>query len=373
MPESPAPELSQAIDTAFAGGYDVASASDMATPNMMGDASGISNYYYFYAYPDEYPAGNSFKQVIQSPGTGGGVGRQKFSENTSILPVDRVYLNYQVFGNAPISPGDTTVNRFTPGIEKTFFNGATSVEVRVPFAGTVDPTQNASDLGANDIVLGNVTLFFKALLLQSGPWSIGSGLTVTTPTAQDFNLVEGNQTLLQIKNQGTHLAPYLGVIYAPGRLFSQLYMSYDFDATGRDVMGIERQTSVPTGLTKIGKLNDASVYFLDYSVGYWIYRNNCAFLSGIAPIAEVHYNQFMGNGDTIDTNIGTLTDPLDSASIVDFTFGSYFEFNRRTVLGLAVALPVTTGAERFFDWELFVSLNHRFGRFATTRNTPPMF
>jgi hypothetical protein len=364
-PESPAPELSQAIDRAFSGAYDVAGASDFGALNMFGDSPGFNDYFFYYAFPDSYPADNNFKQIIQSPGTGGGVGRQKFSENTSILPVDRVFFNYQVFGNAPISPGDTTVNRFTPGIEKTFFNGATSVEVRIPFAGTVDPTQNADALGSSDVVLGNVTLFLKALLWQRGPWAFGAGLTVTTPTAPDFRLVQDDVTVLQIKNQGTHLSPYLGVIYAPGRLFTQLYTSCDFDATGRDVLA-SRQSN---GLEKVGRLNDTTLYLLDYSIGYWIHRDNCAFLSGVAPVFEVHYNQFLGNGDTVDG----LSDPLDSISIVNLTMGSYFEFNRRTLLGLALVLPVTDGLDRQFDWEIYASLNHRFGRFATTRRTPPLF
>ncbi|MFM9058171.1 MAG: hypothetical protein ACKOSQ_03420, partial [Planctomycetaceae bacterium] len=64
---------------------------------------------------------------------GANVGFVKLSENVSPLPRDRVYFNYSYFHNALIGDIRNDVNRFTPGFEKTFADGWTSIEVRTPF------------------------------------------------------------------------------------------------------------------------------------------------------------------------------------------------------------------------------------------------
>ncbi len=374
IPSTPplsANNTAETMDDAMVGQFDVASSSNFAAPNMIGDFFGTSGVS-LISLGSEGVGYDSFGNVTgynrdtpgipagASPGTGGGVGRIKLAENTSILPTDRVYFGYQFFDSTRLSPNGTDVNRFVPGFEKTFFGGRTSVEVRIPFASTLDSTQQAGAIGGTNTELGNITLFFKGLLYKSDDVAIGGGLTVTTPTADDFVLRQGANELVRIKNQGSHLAPYLGLIYAPGRFFSQTYLQYDVDATGRDVY----LRNASNQFTRAGSLSDASVFFLSQSFGYWIYQNNCnsAFLTGIAPVFEIHYNQGLGNGDWVANDARIVGDTNDQFSIINLTAGSHFQFGQRSMLTLAAVMPVTDGArDRQFDFEFQILFNYLFG------------
>lgn len=384
IPSAPqAVDTSDSITDALAGQYDVASGSGFAAPNMVGDFFGTSGVslislgsqgvgYDSFGNVTGYNRDTPGLPAGASPGTGGNVGRIKLSENTSIVPTDRVYFGYQFFDNTRLSPGGTDVSRFVPGFEKTFFGGKTSVEVRIPFASTLDSTQAVGAIGGTNTELGNVTLFFKSLLYTSNNWAVGAGLTVTTPTADDTVIRQGSSELVRIKNQGSHLAPYLGVIYTKCRLFSQLYMQYDVDATGRDVL--LRNSS--NQLLRAGSLSDESVFFLDWNVGYWIYRNTAsdALLTGIAPIFEIHYNQGLGNGDWVANDARIVGATRDQFSIINLTAGSHFLLGQRSMLTLAAVVPVTDGARgRQFDFELQVLFNYVFGKTNQFNRLPSLF
>lgn len=372
------------FDQALVGQYDVASASNLNAPNMIGDFFGGCGLSFALGGPDQdfIFGDNGFDDVIVglgpnamtenvclSPGTGGGVGRIKLAEDTSILPRDRVYFGYQFFDSVPLAGMGTDVNRFVPGFEKTFFGGLTSVEVRIPFAATVDSDQNLAALGTNNVELGNVTLFFKALLYTTDTLAIGAGLTVTTPTADDLVVTDATGlTRLKIENEGTHLAPYLGVIFAPGRFFTQLYFQYDVDATGRSAF-LPNDNSE---LEEFGQFTDTTVVFLDWSAGFWLYRDETqsGFITGIAPVFEVHYNQALGDGDFITNNVDVITDTNDDFSIVNLTFGTHIAIGQRSVLTLATVLPVTEQPDRQSDYEFQVIFNHFFGQANYFRNVP---
>lgn len=370
----PVPAADNFSDAAFndslTGAFDVASASNFSAPNMIGDIFGAGAIQFISS--DTMLGNGQNPAVGSSPGTGGGVGRIKLSNNTNIIPRDRVFFGYEFFDSVPITANGTDVNRWTPGFEKTFFGGLASVEVRVPFAGTIDSTQDVNSLGANNVELGNVTLFFKSLLYSTPTMAVGAGLTVTTPTADDLVLTSQGQDILRIQNEGTHLAPYMGVVFMPGRFFTQIYGQYDVDATGRSVL-------LPNdngALVESGQLTDTSVFFLDASFGYWIYQScsPCKMLTGIAPIFEVHYNAGLGNGDQVTGVTGSVIDANDSYDIVNLTFGTHLQFRQRTGLTLAVGVPVTddNGLDRQFGYEVKVLLNHTFGRNPRTFGRPPV-
>ncbi|MBX9652980.1 hypothetical protein K2Y11_05100 [bacterium] len=398
-PQAPAPNnaptTDSALDQSLTGQYDVASASNFSAPNMVGDFFGAASAMtltesittsrtVFLNIDGQVRPVTIYQTTTQnqtlgiSPGTGNGVGRVKLAENTSILPQDRAYFGYQYFQGVPIGNG-TNVNRYVPGFEKTFFNGTTSVEVRVPFAGTLDSTQDLNQIGATNTQLGNVTLFLKGLLYQSDTMAMGGGLSITTPTANDAVVTQNGSEILRIKNQGTHLAPYLGVIWMPNRFFVQMYAQYDVDATGRPVYMANSQTGA---LQSAGNYNDTSVLFLDWNLGYWIYRNPSTFVTGIAPIFEVHYNQALGNADTVTNGFsggnvnGTglvVTDNNPNYSIVNLTAGTHFVFGQRSTLTLAGVLPATNASNRGFNGEFQVLFNYYFGRLNRYSTLPVNF
>ena len=68
------------------------------------------------------------------------MGRTKIAENTSPIPRDRLLFDYSYLRRRAAVPGGVNVNRFTPGFEKTFFDGLMSFEMKVPMATTLDST-----------------------------------------------------------------------------------------------------------------------------------------------------------------------------------------------------------------------------------------
>ncbi len=81
-------------------------------------------------------------QVCPLPG--GAIPRFKMAEDTSPMPTDRGYFIYDYYGGVPyngVAAGNSiNLTAFTPGFEKTFLDGAMSVEVRLPMASTLNNT-----------------------------------------------------------------------------------------------------------------------------------------------------------------------------------------------------------------------------------------
>ena len=135
------------------------------------------------------PAGG----VVSIPQGGSAVGVTKFAEASSPIPRDRVFISYNYFDNVNLIPGGVNVNRIVPGIEKTFFDGMMSLEVRVPMAWTLGsdtsfdvPNLQVYGYNTDQYELGNVTGFLKILLYSSDQFALSGGLGLTLPTADDL-------------------------------------------------------------------------------------------------------------------------------------------------------------------------------------------
>ncbi len=121
-----------------------------------------------------------------SPGGGGNVGRVKIAENNSPLPRDRVFHNFSYFDNVPLIESGVNVNRFIPGFEKTFFGGIASVEMRFPFASTLNSDIVAGGIPDDDnLEFGNIGIPLKVLIYQNPNVAFSTGLQVSLPTADD--------------------------------------------------------------------------------------------------------------------------------------------------------------------------------------------
>ncbi len=113
-------------------------------------------------------------------------GRQKFVENDSALPRDRVYVNYSYFKEVPLVNESVNVHRATLGLEKTFLNGRTSFQIRIPTASSLsNDVQNEG--GAlnqfstdTDAQFGNIYLQGKVLLAQTNFSALTAGTAACT-------------------------------------------------------------------------------------------------------------------------------------------------------------------------------------------------
>src|SRR5262249_19935682 len=123
----------------------------------------------------------------------------------SPLPRDRLILGFDYFDRARVTAFGQDVSRLSPGVETTFLGGRASVEVRVPFAATLDSNFVAGGgspgLGGRNAELGDVHLTFKALVYASEELyvAVGSGLAVPTADDVDVRRADGRE-LLRVRN-----------------------------------------------------------------------------------------------------------------------------------------------------------------------------
>ncbi len=355
-PEGAPAAAAAAAPTALAGSFGAARAPSSAAPNMIGDFLG-GNYSYITFEGDTQPVSIS-----------GGDRNFKIAENSSPIPLDRVFFNYNHFANAletfdgPALPLD----RFTFGVEKTFWDENWSVELRVPFARGLDSAEVVGQqAGLEGTEFGNVAMAVKTLLYQSRRSALSVGLGVVFPTGADSELiyddgVGGLTTLASVENEAVHFQPFLGYLWTPNdRLFAQFFSQVDFDANGNQTLirGVE------------GRLQDQSLLFLDMSVGYWVYRaQNAPFLKGVAPMVELHYTTTLQSpdeapaGDVVVTpsayEIDTITNLAGRQDILNLTGGVHFQLFEATRLTVAGACPLRSDSNREFDAEFMLQLNH---------------
>ena len=82
-------------------------------------------------------------------------------------------------------------------------------------------------------------------------------------------------------------------------------------------------------------------------------------LTGLAPIAELHYNHSLNSSDPINRGGFQIGNAGNNIEVINMTLGSTMQFGVNTTLTLAYTAPV--GGDRQFDGELRVIFNHRFG------------
>lgn len=298
---------------------------------------------------------------------GANVGFVKLSENVSPLPRDRVYFNYSYFHNALIGDIRNDVNRFTPGIEKTFADGWTSIEVRTPFAATVastqtiDPSDPCGVVDAQDVEFGNMSVIFKSVLALGDNWAITGGMQVMLPTADDVIVLAGpgGPALVRVNNQSTRLMPFTGFIWAPNdTFFSQSLLQIDTGANGNPAY---LATSSQSALGYVGDLQYPTFMYLSFSAGYWAYRSKVTRLTGFAPIVELHVNQAFQPSDVIQSSQYRLGANYGVMSLVNGLVGCNFEWGTRSTLTFAYVTPFGGGVDRWFDGEFRAFWNYRFG------------
>ena len=224
-------DLSFAMAQAGIGSPDVAFSG---APNMMGDLlrayRGVT---FGYLQAGDFSVAN----------TSGAVNfrNSKVAENNSAIPRDRVSFRYNYFKealqvdgleNSPflgprisqtptsrirqfnqVQPASKSYNvhLYTFGLEKTFFDNLASIEVRVPFARTIDSDLNlvagellsdvpnvvplvlptpGGTLGDADMELQDMNVILKGIIAQdpNRRWLASAGLGVSIPTGEDFNV-----------------------------------------------------------------------------------------------------------------------------------------------------------------------------------------
>jgi len=309
------------------------------------------------------------------------VGRTKIAENTSPIPTDRVFLNFSDFNDVPLTASGVNIRRFSPGWERTMFDGRMSWEIRVPMAVTLDTDITADGItDSSKSELGDVMVTLKHLLHRTDRWATSAGVSVTIPTAQDIRLVLDDRTeLLEVENETVHVMPFVGALFTPNdRFFAQFFVQGDFDASGSPVSVNNFRGS----FDGIGTIHDTSFIYADASFGFWVYRNLPTVrrqisngvrhvhihqkgplgLSGVAPMMEFHFNRSLGSTDTITSGPFQVGNSQGSIEAWNLVLGGTMEFGPNLTLTGAYVQPIGSGVDKQFAHEVRVFANWFVGR-----------
>ena len=314
----------------------------------------------------QYTALLTGQTSVPLPGSSSVVGRVKLSEVNNPMPRDRIIFNYDYFDSVPFIPQGIAVNRFHAGFEKTFLDGRASFEMLLPFAGTLAST-TTQGFEVRDTELGNLRLALKYLWTQNPYVNFSSGVGVTLPTADDtvVNSVLGNQ-LYRFENDSVTVEPFVAALFTPtDRLFGQLWSSVNFDTTGGTLI-YDRSVFGGSGRSEF---IDLPILAIDGQVGYWVYRNNCGTVRGLAPFVELHYNQIIAQDQVSDSiNNRTQSQGLDVSTIgnteLNLTAGVTTQIGDNLFLTLGGAAPLLQNPDRTFNGQFGLRLNYLYGRSA---------
>jgi hypothetical protein len=347
-----------------------------SVPNMFGDVGTATLRASFV----DSIGGSQNAAFADIPLPGGGGQTAKLAENDRPIPTDRVFFSYnhfqniftvrqQVFAPTPaIFTRQLPLDRYTIGAEKTFFDGWSSIEVRMPFQGFSDVT--LADTSVNGGNIGNLAAVLKTLLYFDDDLAIGAGMAIDTPTGSDVITTFGNSSL-RFNNDATHLLPYIGFLYSPGdprwgwgdSLFITGIAQASVATNGNTVQVLGQ--GGPVG--EIGKLNDQTLMFFDIGVGYWLYRDpDAPRWTGVALLGEVHYTTTVQDADRIATPIGlgSLVDIGNSVNrfdVVNGTIGLQFLMFDASSFRVAGVFPLGSREDqRMFDSEVQFQFNRRF-------------
>lgn len=365
--------------------------------------------------------------------------RLNISEANTPLPIDRLYYSFRHFHNATQVQVDLfnfaqdfDINRHNLGGERTFFNKMLSFELRVPVEERLNSqtgtySVNAgSPLGApgfdpffgfnsdTQVELANISMIFKALLMERKHFALSAGLGVTLPTARDVtfdatvdSLVPPSDTSplayyqLRISaissNETIYLAPFLAWLYQKNdRWFHQGFLQVEvaandsfftaggfgftrFDTSGNGIVDpfdpadefFDFITPVPLG---IAELQPQTLLRLNLGWGYVLHENSQAdWIQKLTGLFEIHYtttlnkakiseiplffntNTFTGFGlDSIDVgNENNRVDLLNVVTGLSVNVGNWIVTN-------GVSAPVRTGSDRGFDFEYNLQLQRPF-------------
>lgn len=295
--------------------------------------------------------------LLPGPNVADVVGRVRLLDNNMALPRDRVFFDYNYFHNVPLTASGIGVNRFEPGIEKTFLRGLTSIEVRVPMAITLN-SKLAVDapIDTSHYELGNMVIAPKVLLSSNESMALGAGFGVAIPTADDIKVstIDG-QELLKISNDSVHLIPYLAFLYAPAgsAVYAHSFLGMDVDANGASVSA----NVEGTGLQKIGEWNDQHLISASAAMGYWAFRSPSPrdLISGLALTTEVHYTATVNDADQVAKGAFIIGDPTADLSLVNATVGGHVVLPR-AIATAGYTFPVTSD-DRVFDGQFRTFIN----------------
>ncbi|HJZ89822.1 MAG TPA: hypothetical protein VKE40_03045, partial [Gemmataceae bacterium] len=306
--------------------------------------------------------------IVATPSNGGVVGRTKIAEDNSPLPRDRVILDYDFYSNTALAPNGFDVSRFSPGLEVTFLDRMASIEVRAPFASTLDATILSDGLTNRATEFGNVNVTLKALTVRGPELAVAGGVGVSLPTGPDA-VVRGTDgtDIVRIENKAYVVTPFVAAAFSPSdRWFAQAWLQIAFDPMGSPVLF----NTSRAGMLGVGRLHDQTLLSADVQLGYWLVRNPPGSpLRGFAPFAELHYNTALNDADAVEVGGLTIQSLNNRFDEVNLTLGAAAFVGSNLLVSAGVVLPLRGNGDKFFDYQAGVRASWFFGPTAAAINS----
>ncbi len=341
-----------------------------SVPNMFGDT-----------FPS---SGRVFaSDLLIAPATGtaclplaGGARRNKIAENNKALPMDRVYFMYNHYHNALLvdttnflvapTRRDYSVDKFTAGLERTFFDGLCSLDVRMPFTTEFGFSSPFFDIQGGNI--GNLAVALKRSLYQTENTSVVAGLGLDLPTGSD---VDGqvNDPTYTVHNDAVMIQPFIGLLAENNDIyFLHGFIQFDIPTHGNEITF--QNTALGTA-GSLGRYSDQTLLSVDVGAGCWLLRNpHARGITGLASIVELHYTTTLQDADSVSANVDpfalggldttlTFSRATNRSDILNLTFGLDAEVGL-TNFRVGAAFPLTDGSDRMFDTEIQAQINRRY-------------
>lgn len=341
-------------------------------PAMMGD---------FYGGGIPYAISTGiFADSIQTGFLPPGSRRFKIAENGKALPMDRVFVDYNYYRNAitysaidfntrDVQSRSIDVQQGTFGLEKTFFDGLWSAEVRTSFTSSTSYNPDFRPFistGIDGGQLGNLAVTFKRIVYETEESSLVAGLSTVCPTGSDvsyfFDSAVFQLARVNVSNDAVHVMPFLGYLRTfNDKLFFQCFLQPDIAVNGNHF-----RTSVNNLITTTvteGTLSEANFLYLDFQVGYWLYQNHDrTWLRGAAAMVELHESAILTQANELQVLFpgDPVTEPPQQFSLTTMSVGLNIELTTLTNLRVGAAFPVTRHHDPYFDGEFILQLNRYF-------------
>ncbi|MEX0866956.1 MAG: hypothetical protein WD030_06320, partial [Pirellulales bacterium] len=258
----------------------------------------------------------------------------KVSDNGVVMPVDRIFFNFNHYHNAIyVDTGGgarrMNVDQYTFGVEKTFFDGLTSLEVRIPFAYTADSHQEVSEYPGMATEFGNIILIPKLLLVSNGNTNVAVGLGIGLPTSRDTELVFFGEGSFIVESESVVLSPFLGFNHRlSDRWWSTGYLQASFDCNGNSVL---------VDNTVVGVYQEQALLSLDLALNYELYFNTSArYFRRVVPTVELHLTTSLQDSD----DVHFVSNPLNRFDILNLTAGFHIDVTRLSRLSVAAVVPL---------------------------------
>jgi len=380
----PAPAASS-LSTRGAAGAPAARSSARPSVNRLASAPDMFGDFFMSGGNLNFGRNNSGVPNGQNAGSftvpgAGGSRRVKIAENNKAMPTDRLIFSYNHFENAlqftdtPLgNPGaavrqTSPIDRCTIGIEKTFFDGLWSCEVRMPFVSEFD-FQSPAMIGDGGKV-GNLAVIIKRLLVEDEDFAVVMGLGIDIPTGSDFTLDDLTAppapSRLTFHNDSLHLLPYTGFLFAGDNrpYFINAFLQVDVATAGNRIEA-GPVNGPPAQL--LGRFNEQNLLFADLGTGYWLHRTDDpdATLTSLAALLEFHYTTSLQDTDVVVGDVQgrpfNYRNNFNRFDITNVTTGVQARFWDNTSIRVAGVFPLgSRDDQRFFDSEVQVQINRQF-------------